>query len=641
MTRLAKVLGGIIILLSAIGTVVLALQGWGGRITSFDLVPHAMEAWDLLAHGTIPSHGCLSSFGSYIPPGTSWLMVPGQLMFSDPRLEIIPSALILHFLSALGVYLLAKWCVNKTAGMFAVVIFCAAPATLGVAASLWPRFPMAATVWFTYFVARWACDRKPGYLGAALVVLMLGIYIHMEGLILVAGLPLVWVVTRPPIWGRYLLLALVLSFIVWFPYFKFEAGRNFIDMKSQLARHSLFYETGMLAQVEDMARTCGLPYNQYKLPVATPENKKLSRSAKVLESADSLAIGVVSSIWNMGSNFAGYGWGAGLCIGLGAIILAFALVQMLPFIRNLDQWSVVSRIRTWHAYPFPKRLLDLMGVGMLLAACLVNEWLVSHILSSDGHLESYTIRPIRLFQGLLAFGGVVLLALKPGMKTLRKWAEKPVSRLGFLAIIIIPPWLLMMSLASMDQPYRFWFLWPLQVVMGVGILKALLFAGEVSVAPEYCLWRKRMAMITVGVALMAMVANPAVISRVKEWREQGWKGSSEEVRALDGFGRDLAKVRERAVAVGYVVPYQPFMANFHVLNPVYKIGLHYDWYLWRSLEIRNINISPSGTTDHDCFRFVVSRTPLETEQPALIVSFDGWDKLGEAGCCSWWRQSQQ
>jgi hypothetical protein len=52
---------------AAIG-MLFALQGWKSRFQTFDLLPHIQSARELLERGHIPDQGCLSRFGSHIPP---------------------------------------------------------------------------------------------------------------------------------------------------------------------------------------------------------------------------------------------------------------------------------------------------------------------------------------------------------------------------------------------------------------------------------------------------------------------------------------------------------------------------------------------------------------------------------------------
>jgi len=623
-----------------IASALLALQGWGGRITSFDLVPHAMEAERFLVDGVFPNHGCLSSFGSYIPPGTSWLIVPGQWLFQDPRLELAPGALALFVLSVCGVYRLARWCFNRGAALCAVALFCAAPVSLGMAVSLWPRFPMAATVWFAYFTARWAYDRKPHYLGTALLVLLLGLYVHLEGVILVIALPLVWLIARPPVWSRYVFIALVLGLVVWLPYLKFEHGRGYVDLKSQFTRHSIFYETETLARVETMAREYNLPFDKFRPPAPNHGSRPLSLKAKVLESADDFAVSAVRAMTNVGANWSGYGWGDLLSAGLGTVVLLFALAQPINSLKpvaggkgNLECGGLTPLSATPRlTKAVSKGPLTAIGLGLILLALVANEWVLARFLSADGRIEDYTIRPIRFFQVVLASTGVILLVRKPILIGMKRLAAMPATPLGTVALVLVPPWLLLMWMAAPDAPYRFWFLWPLHLVVMVGMFTLL---------PGCFTWGKAVTRVLLVVALMILVVNSAVLGRIKEWREHGWRSESEEVCALNCLGEAIVKERGKKVAVGYIMPFQPFMAYYHVLDSQYKVGLPYDWYLLSTYGVRNLNSAPKGVSDEDHYRFVAARRNMTIEMEPLVVPMSGWQKGGEIGSYFWWRRNNR
>ena len=75
----------IALLLAALG-VVLILQGWKSRIPNFDMLTTIDAAQQVIDHGRLPDRGVVTSFGSFTPPGLTWLMLPGLALFRDPRL---------------------------------------------------------------------------------------------------------------------------------------------------------------------------------------------------------------------------------------------------------------------------------------------------------------------------------------------------------------------------------------------------------------------------------------------------------------------------------------------------------------------------------------------------------------------------
>ena len=95
----------IVPLVAAIG-LSLALQGWRSRPTDFDSVPHLNGAFELVEHGTLPNKGNLSGYASYTPPGPSWLIAPGVLLSTDPRLFEYVGSAIVYVGTLIGIFLL-------------------------------------------------------------------------------------------------------------------------------------------------------------------------------------------------------------------------------------------------------------------------------------------------------------------------------------------------------------------------------------------------------------------------------------------------------------------------------------------------------------------------------------------------------
>src|SRR5438094_4155738 len=97
-----------VLLIATLG-VALALQGWRSRIPDVQDEILAIDgAHALLAHGRIPYRGGVTNYASYFPPGTTWLIVPGVLVFSDPRLFEVLGSTLLYIGTLVGIFLLAR-----------------------------------------------------------------------------------------------------------------------------------------------------------------------------------------------------------------------------------------------------------------------------------------------------------------------------------------------------------------------------------------------------------------------------------------------------------------------------------------------------------------------------------------------------
>src|SRR6187455_1832968 len=65
-------LGIALVLFVGLLGILLTAQGWRSRSPAHDLVPHIINARNLVTIGAIPIHGDTGSYGSYKPAGTAW-----------------------------------------------------------------------------------------------------------------------------------------------------------------------------------------------------------------------------------------------------------------------------------------------------------------------------------------------------------------------------------------------------------------------------------------------------------------------------------------------------------------------------------------------------------------------------------------
>src|SRR5262249_50095074 len=169
----------VVLVVRSIGTT-LAFQRWKSRIQGGDFLLYIDSAHELITNGRLPDRGTLTSFASYAPPGTAWLMVPGVLLFTDPRLYEYPGSTILYFGTLVGIFLLARAYFGVGCALLAVVIYGLSFLGLGNASGLWPRGHPFFYVWMVYWTTRWVMSRKTTYLAAAIVTWAAGMYVFME-----------------------------------------------------------------------------------------------------------------------------------------------------------------------------------------------------------------------------------------------------------------------------------------------------------------------------------------------------------------------------------------------------------------------------------------------------------------------------
>src|SRR5262249_6187616 len=125
---------------------------------------------------------------------------------------------------------------------------------------------------------------------------------------------------------------------------------------------------------------------------------------------------------------------------------------------------------------------------------------------------------------------------------------------------------------ALDRPDRFWWLWPVQV-----IVLAALFVHIPSRfgVPKIAIW------IGQTLLLVAVAANPLLIARIHAWIQSGWSGSNaDQLVAVDYVAEQMRAKGERSAPVGYALDDKLFMAAFNIADSRYKIGARLDFLMW-------------------------------------------------------------
>ena len=223
-----------LVLLVTAMSMLLTAQGWKSRMLAFDLLPYMYATHEFLESGTLPQHGDTGSYGSYKPPGTAWLMMPGAILLGDPRAVAYVGTGLLHFATLLGILFLGWRAFGPWPACLAVILYGLSKHGLFLAGSLWPNGRPDFYVWIVLFTGLWAMRRDPRLLAAALLVWGLGMYVDMAIAPALLILPVVWLLYRPPGRPVPVLVAGLVLLIIWSPYLRLEATRGFADVKSML-----------------------------------------------------------------------------------------------------------------------------------------------------------------------------------------------------------------------------------------------------------------------------------------------------------------------------------------------------------------------------------------------------------------------
>jgi hypothetical protein len=208
--------------------------------TSARYAPYIEDAQHLVIDKQIPESGVLTSFGSYTPPGLSWLFAPGVLMFSDVRLADAPGRALLYVGTLLGVYFLARVYFNEGCALLAAAIYALSELGLQSASVLYDRLALDCFyVWIVYWAVQWVRKRNSKFLAIAVLIYIAGIYVFPEIAPTAFVFATLWVFYRPPIRIAPLAIVALLGLLITFPYIRFEQARHFADLKSMATRQRM------------------------------------------------------------------------------------------------------------------------------------------------------------------------------------------------------------------------------------------------------------------------------------------------------------------------------------------------------------------------------------------------------------------
>jgi hypothetical protein len=612
-----------ILFVSLIATLglLLALQGWRSRVPTFDLVPHIDDAQGFIIQGEVPKRGTLTSFASYTPPGTTWLIVPGVYFFRDPRLFQSIGTSVLYVGTLLGIFLLANEYLGIGCALLAVTLWGLSQLGLHFGNSLWPRGHPGFYVWMVYWAGKWVERKNSAYLAAAITIWAVGMYVFMEIAPALFLLLAIWVHYRPPLRIRPLIIAGISVGVIWYPYLQFEAGRRFVDLRSQMFRQQIW-------PADFKGSWCNpslVPASWEATPASlTPAAANSAGSADTRGTAlgNYLQYFAGRTILNdtLDSNFKHNS----LIPGASTLLLWSTIIGLsflsLGMLRTGEKKRVEHHIRWFRAAKW-------LGPGMVVTAVLVNEISVARYLSDDGVLAHSTVRTVRTLQAVLALAGIVLLMLRNNGPAIAyrlihaierdKKGPAHAKEGGVLVISLIVPWLILLFITEPDRLERFWWLWPLQIIALASVVTYIPLQLKL---PRLSIWLGSILL------LLALGSNSLLIERVSGWIQHGWSGpDAEEIKVVDYIARQLNSQGQNRAAIGYDIYVYQFMATLNPNDRRYKVGADFDLLFKYRHGILNRNQCPEGVSSEDEYRIVQTSTDARDEAARRRIDVPGDD----------------
>jgi len=582
--------------------VLLTLQGWKSRTPSFDMMTTIESSDAFLTDGTVPDRGVLTSFGSYAPPGITWFMIPGLIVFDDPRLFEYIGSIAFYVGTLAGIFLLGRTYLGSGAAFLSVALYGLSELGISAAGSLWQRYPMHFFyVWMVFFLGKWVAQQNATFLAAALLVWGIGMYVFLEIAPAIMIIPVVWFLYRPPLRFRPLVAFGVVAavILVWYPYLKFESGRGYVDLQSQVSRRSIVPANFQQTWCDPSLRPATWGRNSTGAEEQRPPTPRSSFSNA--RNWISERAGLATTVFLI-SNFR---TGARVS-GVAAALLALTFVGMFSLSFPHRKGTEVKRVQIkW------KNRLGFCGAGAVVCGFLLNEWMLARLLSSDGVLSPSAITAIRIVQAVLVIGGTLLITARTSLSAfLARLTTTPAMSpyVAILPVSLAIPWFVLILISDAERPERFWSVWPLQILILASVATSL--AGRIQI-PNVLMWVGSLTLF------FALAANSIVIDRVDGWAKAGWSGEdSIEILLADYIGDRVRGQGRSDAKIGYDIFTYQFPATFHPVDPRYKIGADLDSQLKHRKNVTNSNRCAEGFAPGDAFR-VVQTYATHSQLPGL------------------------
>ena len=560
------------------------LQGWRSRIPRFDVAIVIDSAQRLIDRGEVPNKGILVTFVSYSPPGAAWFVVPGLLIFDDPRLFEYVGSIGLYVGTLLGIFFLARRYCDAGIAFLAVALYGCSELGLLAGSTLFLTYDTRCFyVWMIYCISKWVDDCDGNYLAAALLIWATGMYVFMEIAPAVFVVPVAWFLYRVPIRVAPLAIVAILSTVVWYPYLRFEAGRDFIDVRSQVFRQSL-------APVEFSQAWCdpSVAPSAWQLALATAKKPQPPEPMwRATRRWASTRVNVIVS--NLLTSFR-----SSRIRGAPIVLLALTLVGMAACLL-----SSAETIETRQAVIVWRRRITWISHSAGVLAVLLNEFVLTQFFTVDAHLEATSVWSIRVAEALMAATAIVSRLWRGTIAARIAAVQSALSarstNVRVLAISTLVPWLVLFWVAEDER--RFWWIWPLQMILlAVAVRYVTVRVSRFPFAP-----------CVASLFIVFLVANNSVmIARLHDWARNGWSGA--EANAVQAIDAAAALVRSSGgnsrASIGYEVDVRRFVAIDHIVDPRYKVGTDLDMLLWYRHGITNTDRCAEGFAATDTLRIV-------------------------------------
>jgi hypothetical protein len=616
----------------------MSLTGRYGGVPHFDLCWDTMNAHRMLAEGTIPEHGCVSGLYSFNPPGITYGFLPGMLIFPHRPVAAERVGAALLFVGTLcGLFLLIYPRLGGWAASGTLLVFSFASGGVFYLTTLWPRGHVFFAVWILLFATLWVERRRSRWLAAALVTYAAGMYWFMEIAPLIVLLPALWLLYRPPVRLRGMLIAAALSLILWMPYLRFEAGRGFADLRSLL---TVTYPEGDFSVQKAVSDPSHKLVHSWDVPRLRAEAAGRPLPKEPESGGFWLFTREWGWVWALRDKASYLGEdGFSFCTMDGEwFFQGFASGRILK--KNRDNWEKGS-----HLVDYPGR--ETKGEVRVFEWRVFREKLRSagpFFQLGDQQKYAFFFWQLGLF--LAALAGVFVLgkvwrlpreALTRWRDFFRREAAEPGEvrdgRVLFVVLFLawILPVLFLCFLTGWEGLFtgqrRFYWLWAVQAPILGCVLSLPLWRG----------WRPGFVLLLA--ATFTLSQNPLTKSLFRDAFSAvpgHWLRSED--KAIDALSAAIRAQGHSAARIGYDTNQERWFTELRNLDGVSKCGIPWDVSLFLRHGIVNLDTSPEGLSADDDFRvfsplYEIPRSDFAQFRWSMTIdgSLPQMEKIAEAG----------
>ncbi|MXX50881.1 MAG: hypothetical protein F4243_07075 [Chloroflexi bacterium] len=202
-----------------------------------DYVPLIARGTAWLDGGSFPVVGTLSSVAAYNLPFLVWLQLPALFLTRHVPTVLIATQLAFNLLATVATYRLGRELIDERAGMVAAALFTYSQVGISSAYTAWAQLLLPGfCVFFVYCLYRWKTDGSAGFVALTWLVATAAFMTHFSAVLFYGLLAALWLILRLPWNARGLLAGALLSAAMLTPYMAFQVEQDFADLRAFFTR---------------------------------------------------------------------------------------------------------------------------------------------------------------------------------------------------------------------------------------------------------------------------------------------------------------------------------------------------------------------------------------------------------------------